>query len=73
MKFEWEANKKCKSYQVLVSEYNDFSDLVYNENTENLFAEWEVEDEGKYYWYIKCSLSKKQFIGSKVREINVYE
>ena len=71
--FEWEKNNKCKRYELLVAEFDDFSDVIFSEKTEKTTVSWDVDDEGRYFWYVKCSVDSKTILGSEVRELNVYE
>ena len=71
--FEWEKTKDCSEYTLIVSSTVDFSEIIIQRTLKNNKYEWDVEDEGEYYWYIKCSAADKSYIGSNVREIDVYE
>ena len=71
--FEWEKTKDCSEYTLIVSSTVDFSEIIIQRTLKNNKYEWDVEDEGEYYWYVKCSAADKSYIGSNVREIDVYE
>ena len=68
VKFEWEKNNKCKRYELLVAEFDDFSDVIFSEKTQKTTVSWDVDDEGRYFWYVKCFVDNKTILGSEVRE-----
>ena len=73
VEFEWEAQDACSEYHLLVSSVDDFSYLTADKKTKKDSIEWDFEDEGTYFWYVKCLKDGKQIFASEVREINVYE
>ena len=73
VEFEWKKNSQCSKYELIVSEFDDFSESVFSKKTEENSLSWDVEDEGQYFWYVKCLVNNKNILGSEVRELNVYE
>lgn len=64
VEFAWQAHPSCLSYQVVLSQVDSFSPILNTLKSSTPKYEFEIGDEGVYYWFVLCEQNQGQLKSS---------